>query len=108
MESKFIIFKNLQNNNNDPQQQQQHRYKKQNLIQRITTKNKKKKNALTKVPDELLIYIFRFLSAQELSHGVALTCKRTGILWLLSVQNFKISGKIRKLKEDNVISVIKK
>eukprot|EP01080_Neovahlkampfia_damariscottae_P004762 gene4762-8344_t len=98
------IWKNNQNSEG-----QRYRNPKNKIIERLSGKKKKKpKNSLSKVPDEVLVYIFRFLSAQELAKSVALTSKRMGYLWLLSVQNFKVHGKIRKFKEDTVISVIKK
>jgi len=73
-------------------------------------KNKKrKKNKLSKVPDEILVEVFRFLSPHELARSIALVCKRFCQIFPCSVQIFELrGGKIRKLKEDTVVGVIRR
>lgn len=83
-------------------------FKKKETKTKIKRKSQAKPDCFTYVPDELLIYIFSFLSPQELGRTVSLVNRRFTFLWPLGVQTFELKGRIRKMKEDDFIKVFKK
>lgn len=84
------------------------------ILKKETTKSKLKRisqakpDCFTEVPDEIIIYIFKFLSPQELGRTVSLVCRRFTFLWPLGVHTFELKGRIRKMKEDDFIKIFKK
>lgn len=63
---------------------------------------------LAGVPDELLLYVFHFVPLELLARNVSLVSRRFAVLWVQGVVNVRVEGKLRKLKEDDLIRVVRK
>jgi hypothetical protein len=78
------------------------------IIHLNNEKIKKINNTISVLPEEVYLYLLRFLSAKELARTIALLNKKNNFLWTQAVHTFEVQGILRKFKEDNVVKVIKR
>ncbi|KAL9651196.1 hypothetical protein ABK040_008267 [Willaertia magna] len=60
------------------------------------------------LPDEIFINIFSYLPVLYLTRDIQLVCKRFAILWVRGVQVVEVVGPLRKLKEDQFVTFVRK
>jgi hypothetical protein len=59
------------------------------------------------LPDELIISIFRYLPVVDLARS-ARVCRRFAILWVQGAHTVEVKGKLRRMKEDEFVQVVRK
>jgi hypothetical protein len=60
------------------------------------------------IPDEIMINIFRYVDVFDLLRNVSRVCTRFAVLHVQGVHTVKVQGKLRELKEDAFVSVVRK
>jgi hypothetical protein len=67
----------------------------------------KSKDITSFLPEEVYMHILRFLTPKELARGISLVNKKNQQLWNQAVHTFEVQGNLRKLKEDDLVKIIK-